>query len=165
MTILQGINIDIPCNTSSSIFVMTDGLNRYTSSNVIERDGDFFIHIDSNESKKFIPGRYTFQILNSEGLERQDVLKITANLLYSSETESYWQKVVRQCEERIAGKAIDSAQSVTVDGKSINYLSLTELFRLRDFALDKVAEEEKEEGIETSSPNDERKIVYKWSGL
>ena len=165
MTILQGINIDIPCNSASSVFVMSDGMNKFTSSNVIEKDGKLFIHISSDESKDFIPGRYSFQILDNEGLERQDVLKVAPNLLYSNDTESYWRKVLRQCEERIAGKAIDSASSVTVDGKSINYLSLTELFRLRDFALEKIAEEDREEGIEASSPNDERKIVYRWSGL
>ena len=149
----------------NSVFVMADGINKFTIDSVVEKDGSYFIHIDSDVSKNFIPGKYAFQILNSEGLEKQDNLKVTPNLLYSQDISSYWRKVLKQVEDRIAGKSIDSANAVTVDGKSISYMSLSELFKLRDFALNKIAEEEEEEGIETSSPSDEHRIKYEWSGL
>lgn len=42
-------------------------------------------------------------------------------------------------------------------------MSLSELLRLRDFALQKISEEEQEEGIDASSPNSEKRIVFTWS--
>lgn len=83
------------------------------------------------------------------------------NLLYTDSAVSYWKGVLKTVEERIAGKAIDPAKDVSVGDKRISYYSFSELMDLRNFIKGKIAEEEDEEGI---SPNNEKKIVYRWGG-
>lgn len=108
-------------------------------------------------------GRYNWQQLNSQGLEEKGEAVVQANLLYVDDASSYWKKVLKAIDERIAGKAIDPAKDVTVGDKRISYYTLDELLKLRDFVLQKIAEEDEDEGIETASPNDEKRILFKWS--
>lgn len=160
---LQGTNINIKCGSENAVLVITDGLNKFTTNQIVQAEDGNYLHFDAEETKTFIPGRYNFQIIAGDSLEEEGIIKIKPNLLYADNYESFWRKVLRQCEERIAGKAIDPANSVTVGDKSIAYMSLSDLFKLRDFAMQKIAEEDEEEGIETSSPNSEKRIIYKWS--
>lgn len=79
------------------------------------------------------------------------------SLLYADSIESYWKKVLVAIDERLAGKASESADSVTVGDKSIHYMSMDELLKLRDFALQRLAEEDED----VFSPNNEMKIRFR----
>lgn len=108
-------------------------------------------------------GRYSYQVLGSDGIIDSGVLKVKANLLYSTEIDSFWQKALRAIDDRLANKALDPANDVTVGDKKISYYKLDELLKLRSFILGKIAEEEEEEGDEAaSSPNDEHRIIFNW---
>jgi len=158
ITIFQGSRATIDAKTSSSIFVMTDGMNKYTSDAVISTDDGYKISLDASVTSGFIPGSYTYQVVNGEGLESQGKLKVKPNLLYTDSIESYWKKVLNAIDERLAGKTSDSAESITVGDKSIRYMSIDELLKLRAFALQKLAEEDEE----VVNPNNEKRIIYKW---
>ena len=73
-------------------------------------------------------GVYNYQIISDCKIYEEGKMKIKANLLYSSDIESYWQKALRQVEERLAGKSIDPANEITVGDKKINYLRNSENF-------------------------------------
>ena len=51
---------------------------------------------------------------------------------------------------------------MTVGDKRISYYRLDELLRLRDFILQKMAEEDSEDGEKASSKADQKKILYTW---
>lgn len=109
-------------------------------------------------------GRYSYQVLGSAGIIDSGVLKVKANLLYSTEIDSFWRKALRAVDDRLANKALDPANDVTVGDKKISYYKLDDLLKLRNFILGKIAEEEEEEGDEAASnPNDEHRIVFNWS--
>jgi len=109
-------------------------------------------------------GRYSYQVLGSDGIIDKGVLKVKANLLYSTEIDSFWQKALKAIDDRLKGKAVDPANDVTVGDKKISYYKLDDLLKLRSFIIGKIAEEEEEEGDETaSSPNDEHRIKFNWS--
>lgn len=107
-------------------------------------------------------GRYNYQIITDGKVDEEGIINIKANLLYSSTVDSYWKKALKAVEDRIAGKAIDPANDITVGDKKITYYSLNQLLELRDFIKQKIAEEDEEEGIETSSPNNGKVMFYKW---
>ena len=107
-------------------------------------------------------GRYNYQIITDGKIDKKGIIKIQANLLYSSSPDSYWQKALKAVEDRIAGKAIDPANDISVGDKKITYYSLNQLLELRDFIKQKIAEEDEEEGIETRSPNDGKTIYYNY---
>lgn len=114
--------------------------------------------------RRLLHGKYSYQLIADNALEDSGTIKIQANLLYSDDIDSYWRRVLKAVDDRIAGKALDSsAESISVGDKSIRYLSMNELFKLRDFALQKIAEEDEEEGDEAAeSPNNEKKILFVW---
>ena len=85
-----------------------------------------------------------------------------ANFLISADPLSYWRKALKAVEDRIAGKTLDPANDVTVGDKRISYYRLDELLRLRDFILQKMAEEDSEDGEKASSKADQKKILYTW---
>lgn len=162
-TILQGIEFKkiVP---ETSQMVLFNGLDKYVISTVEESD-KFFLYASADETKEWHSGRYSYQVIGSNGIIEEGTIKVKANLLFSTEIDSYWKKALKQVEDRITGKAIDPAESVTVGDKNIRYLSLNELFKLRDFILQKIAEEEQEEGDETAvSKSDQKRIIYAWRG-
>lgn len=91
------------------------------------------------------------------------MLKVKANLLYSSTTDSYWAQVVKACEAKLAGRAEELVFSISVGDKHINYLSTDECLKLLNFAKNKLAEEEAEEAGEIPvNPDSQRVIKYFW---
>jgi hypothetical protein len=144
--------------------VLYDGANKITLSDVIEEGGKLYITASAEETKSWIPSRYDFQVLDADGLAEKGQLKVQANLLYSSEVDSYWRKALKAVEDRLAGKALDPANDISVGDKRISYYHLDELLQLRDFILKKIAEEDEEEGEEDvlPNPNDQKVIQYVW---
>lgn len=60
----------------------------------------------------------------------------------------------------IEGKASAAQSAVTVDGKSIQYMPIADLLRLREYFYNKVCEEE---GKATKSG--QKTILYHWRGI
>ena len=160
ITFYQGTTATIDAKSLSSVFVMSDGTNKYTSDNVVSTDDGLKIRLDASVTSGFVPGKYDFQVFGADGLEKQGKLKVKPSLLYADSVESYWTMVIRAIDERLMGKTSEIAKSVTVGDKNIQYLSIDELLKLREFAKQRQAEEE-----DISSPNDQKIISHYWGGL
>lgn len=155
-TFFQGATCLVDAKTLSSTFVMSDGLHKYTGDHLITTDQGLKIELPHTETSGFVPGIYTYQVINETGLEAQGKLKVKPNLLYADDIASYWKKVVDAIDKKLAGKADEIADSVTVGDKSIRYMSIDELLKLRNFALQRLSEEDEE----AFSPINERRILY-----
>lgn len=164
MKLLQGTNFSVKVPNSTCQFVASDGTNKIIVSDLQEADdGDLYLVASSEITKDWMPTSYAYQIVDDSGLVDSGRFIVTPNLLYWGTTLSYWQTVVNQIEQKLAGKALDAAYSVTVDGKSINYMSVDELLKLHNFAKNKLAEEEAEEAGEIPvNPDSQRVIKYFW---
>lgn len=95
-------------------------------------------------------GKYSWQAQNEHGVTEQGTFIILQNfaLADSIDYKSYWQAVLDAIDAMMAGRATQAQQEVRVDGKYLKYLTVDELLKLRDFVLQKVAEEREEEGDE-----------------
>lgn len=158
-TFSQGETALIPVSEEGSTFVMSDGMNKQMSEHIISTDDGLAFELPSYATSGFVPGIYKYQVIAPNGsVASQGSLKVSPCLLYSNSLDSYWRTVLKAVEMKLAGKADDSVDSVTVGDKSLHYMSIDELMKLRDFALKKIAEEE--DGA--VSPNDARRIRYVW---
>lgn len=142
----------------------SDGTNKIIVSDIeTDTDGEYYLVASSEITKDWMPTGYSYQIIDENGLIDSGRFIVTPNLLYWGTNLPYWQTVVNQIEQKLAGKALDAAYSVTVDGKSINYMSVDELLKLLSFAKGKLAEEQaEEEGKEPWDRTNGGKIIYYW---
>lgn len=146
MKLLQGTNFQVKVPNGSCQFVASDGTNKIIVSDIeTDTDGEYYLVASAETTREWMPTGYTYQIIDENGLIDSGKLIVMPNLLYWGTSLSYWQTVVNQIEQKLAGKALDAAYSVTVDGKSISYMSVDELLKLLSFAKGKLAEEEAEE--------------------
>lgn len=164
-TILQGTEFKKDAVEGAQM-VLFNGMDKYIV-DAIEEDGKFFIYASADTTKEWHPGKYSYQMFAAaSSLLEEGELKVKANLLYSTEIYSFWKKALHAVEDRIAGKAIDPANDVSVADKRISYYRLDELLKLREFIIQKITEEDaEEEGIKTVSPNDQKRIIYAWRGI
>ena len=162
LTLLQGTAFNKPVKDPSSTLVMFNGMDKIVLS-AVEDEGECSIYAAADVTKEWHTGRYSYQLLDSGGLAEQGTIKVIPNLLYSTEVDSFWKKALKAVDDRIAGKAIDPAESISVGDKSLRYMSVSELLKLRSFILGKIAEEEAEEtGENVPGPNDQKIISYVW---
>ena len=164
ITILQGTTFNHKVSSPNAQLVASDGINKIIVSDILQdEDGTYYLTASGETTKNWNPTKYNYQILDDTGLLEEGVLKIKANLLYTSQAGSYWAQVVSACEAKLAGRAEELVYSISVGDKHINYLSIDETLKLLNFAKDKLAEEEaEEEGKEPYDKNNEHRIVYHW---
>ena len=164
MKILQGTTFQYKVPSDECQLVATDGRNKIQVTDILhDEDGAYYLVASADITKDWQPTIYSYQILTSDGLVEDGKMRVLPNLLYWHTTDSYWATVVKQIELKLAGKAEDIAYSVSVDGKSISYMSVDELLKLLNFAKDKLAEEEAEEaGKEPYDKNNQHTIKYIW---
>ena len=75
---------------------------------------------------------------------------------------SRWQSAIKQIDDILQGRASSASKSISVGDKSINYSSLDELLRLRDYFAQRLAEEQEELGEESYDKTSQKKILYVW---
>lgn len=145
--------------SSSKIIVKGDNL-KYMCENVISSDDGFYIEETSEVTKNWQVGVFKYQILNDEGIEDSGDIEILPNFALMDEDESvksHWEVVLEAIEATLAGKATAAQSSISVGDKSISYMSVSELMSLREFAKEKISEEN---GKFVSGKG--AKILHKW---
>lgn len=157
-TIFQGSTSYVDAQTMSSKFVMSNGVVKFSSDDVIDDGGRFKITLDASLTSGFIPGTYNYQVINDNGLEKQGKVKVTPNLMIVDDISSYWDKLLKAIDDTLAGRIENGANHVTVGDKSLAYYTPDQLLRLREWVVGQKAKEDGE-GI---NPNDEHKILYTW---
>ena len=161
LRLLQGTLFKTKVPNASCQFVASDGLNKIIVSDILEEGSEIFLVASAETTQSWNPTRYNYQILDADGLIEEGILKVKANLLFTTSTDSYWQQVVKACEAKLAGRAEELVYSVSVGDKHINYLSVDETLKLLNFAKNKLAEEEaEEEGVKSWDKNDQGKIPF-----
>ena len=70
----------------------------------------------------------------------------------------HWETILDAVEATLAGKATTAQSSISVGDKSISYMSVSELMSLREFAKEKIAEENGKFVAGRGA-----KIIYKWT--
>ena len=144
---------------SSKMIIKGDNL-KYTCEKIVEKDDGFYIEVPADVTKKWDAGVFKYQILNDEGVEDSGDIEILPNFALMDEGESvrsHWEIVLDAVEATLAGKATNSQTNISVGDKSIGYMSVSELLELREFAKEKIAEEN---GKFVSGNG--AKILHKW---
>ena len=146
--------------SSSSKLIIKGDFAKYTCENVVEKDDGFYIEETSEVTKNWQVGKFKYQILNDECIEDEGEIQILQNFALIEEDESvksHWEVILEAIEATLAGKATAAQSSISVGDKSISYLSVSELLELRQFAKEKIAEEN---GKFVSGNG--AKILHKW---
>ena len=146
--------------TSSSKMIIKGDFAKYTCENVVEKDNSFYIEEPADVTKNWSVGKFKYQILNDEGIEDSGDIEILPNFALMDEDESvrgHWEVVLEAIENTLAGKATQAQTNISVGDKSIGYMSVSELLELREFAKEKISEEN---GKFVSGNG--AKILHKW---
>ena len=144
---------------TSKIIIKGDNV-KYMCENVISSDDGFYIEEPAEVTKNWQVGVFKYQILNDEGIEDSGDIEILPNFALMDEDEpvkSHWETILEAIEATLAGKSTAAQSSISVGDKSISYMSVSELLELREFAKEKIAEEN---GKFVSGKG--AKILHKW---
>ena len=158
--ITRGFLFRYRVKTHSSKLIIKGDFAKYTCENVVEKDNIFYIEEPSEVTKNWSVGKFKYQILNDEGIEDSGDIEILPNFALMDEDESvksHWEVILEAIEATLAGKATAAQSSISVGDKSISYMSVSELLELREFAKEKIAEEN---GKFVSGKG--VKILHKW---
>ena len=146
--------------TPTSKLIIKGDFVKYTCENIVQKDDGFYIEEPSEVTKKWDVGTFKYQILNDEGIEDSGDIEILPNFALMDENESvrsHWEVVLEAIENTLAGKATQAQTNISVGDKTIGYMSVSELLELREFAKEKIGEEN---GKFVSGKG--AKILHKW---
>ena len=146
--------------SSSSKLIIKGDFAKYTCENVVEKDDGFYIEETSEVTKNWQVGKFKYQILNDECIEDEGEIQILQNFALMEEDESvksHWEVILEAIEATLAGKATAAQSSISVGDKSISYMSVSELMSLRQFAKEKISEENGKFVYGNG-----KKILHKW---
>lgn len=120
---------------------------------------------DKDETALWMPGKYAYQIQDENGIFEAGDFFVLRNFALQDATtyQSIWERAIKQIDDLLAGRATSASKTITVGDKTINYSSIEDLLKLRDYFSQRLAEEQAEEtGVEQFSKNDQKKIIYRW---
>ena len=158
--ITRGFLLRYRVKTSSSKMIIKGDNVKYMCENVISSDNSFYIEEPADVTKNWSVGKFKYQILNDEGIENSGDIEILPNFALMEEDESvksHWEVILEAIEATLAGKATSAQTNISVGDKSIGYMSVSELLELREFAKEKISEEN---GKFVSGNG--AKILHKW---
>lgn len=142
--------------------IFINNLGKYE---VTEKDGDALV---CSNTEDWTAGKYTYQLQSDSGVVEQGEMIVLQNLALANSTDykSRWKTVLEAVDAMLAGRATQEQKQVTAGDKKIEYLTIDELLKYREFVLGKVAEEEAEEGSSNSvNPSDQQYIRVNWRSL
>lgn len=157
----RGFPFRFTCKHGETTLVIINSFEKYT---ITEKDGDALVCEDTSAWR---PGKYSFQAQNSDGVTEQGSFIVLQNLALADSLSylSHWQTVLNAIDAVIEGRATQAQKQVRVGDKSLEYLSIDELLKLRDWVLQKVGEEKEEEGEAIASPDDQQSVKIQWRSM
>lgn len=135
----------------------TEKLN-ITSLQVV--DGKYYLVADAEDTKKYRPNTYKYQIIDNKGILQQGTAIVKQNFALADQNQSVKSRneiILDAIEAQLAGVATAGQQSISVGDKSISYLSFDQLLKAREFFKKKIAEQKK--GYVSGN---ESRIKYRW---
>lgn len=109
---VRGLNFRYHCDYANMTFAAISDFGKIT----LTSDSQGYFVADAETTKGWAIGKYTYQILSPEKILEQGEMIIKENFALEDATpySSYWRKVLKAVEDRIAGKSLDSATDITV---------------------------------------------------
>lgn len=162
---VRGFKFRYAVKSENSQLVIINSENKYILDTIEVVEGIPYIVENADVTSEWVSGNYNYQILDENGIVEEGNFIVLKNFALEDQTsfQSYWKTVLDAIDATLAGKATSAQQSVTVGDKSINYMSLSELLKLREFAKNKVAEEEAADKGETPyDKNNQHIIKFVW---
>lgn len=127
----------------------------------IEKVADlYFLKASADVTKDWAVGDYKYQILDTNGIVEEGEFIVLRNFALSdneSEVKSRNELILEAIEAQLAGRATSAQSSMSVGDKSISYMTIDELLKLRDYFKEKV---DKEKG--KYSAGNAARIKYVW---
>ncbi len=127
----------------------------------IEKVADlYFLKASADVTKDWAVGDYKYQLLDDKGIVEEGEFIVLRNFALSddeTEVKSRNELILEAIEAQLAGRATSAQSSMSVGDKSISYMTIDELLKLRDYFKEKV---DKEKG--KYSAGNAARIKYVW---
>jgi len=117
--------------------------------------------VTPEETAQWPSGEFRYQLMDNEGILDEGEFIILKNFILTDEDSCIKTKnelYLEAIEATLAGRATAAQSSMSVGDKSIQYMSVDELLKLRDYFKEKVDKEQNK-----YSTSNRGRIKYKWS--
>lgn len=161
--ITRGFTFSMEVPNEFCVLVLKSDIDKITLTNIRNKDGKLYLICDSNVTATFTPGWYQYQLIDNLGIVQSGETEVIQNYLLADQgqtVKSRNQILLQAVEAQLAGVATAAQSSITVGDKSISYMSISQLMRLRQYYKNKVNEEQ---GKRNS--NNQGRILYRWRGI
>lgn len=141
--ITQGYDFSLLVPEESTLIIKGENIKYIINS--IQEEDKWNLFAPASITSGFIPGNnYTGQILGINSILSTDTVKIIQNLAFvdaDSDIRSKNEMILEAIEAKLAGKATSDQNKIICGDKTIEYMSINELLRLRDYFKVKVDQE------------------------
>lgn len=124
------------------------------------RGAEYYLTATAEETRTWPSGEHRYQLLDENGVLAEGEFIVMKNFLLTDEDTCIKSKnelYLEAIEATLAGRATAAQSSMSVGDKSIQYMSVDELLKLRDYFKDKVDHEQNK-----FSANNRGRIKYVW---
>lgn len=156
----QGFSFKYKVTSDSAKIVIRDTGLKIIISTIEQQNNEYFLTATAEETSAWPSGNHRYQLLDDSGVLEEGDFEVTKNFLLTDEDTCIKSKnelYLEAIEATLAGRATAAQSSMSVGDKSIQYMSVDELLKLRDYFKDKVDHEQNK-----FSANNRGRIKYVW---
>ena len=156
----QGFSFKCKVTSDSAKIVIRDTGLKIVISTIEQQNNDYYLTATAEETSTWPSGNHRYQLLDDAGVLEEGDFEVTKNFLLTDEDTCIKSKnelYLEAIEATIAGKATAAQSSMSVGDKSIQYMSVDELLKLREYFKGKVEQEQNK-----YSANNRGRIKYVW---
>ena len=157
---VQGFAFSHHVKSQDSVLYIIGNGEKLTVDTVEAVEDRYVLKATAEATKDWPVGEYKYQILDANGIAEEGDFTVLRNFALSSEEDEVKSRdelILEAIEAQLAGRATSAQSSMSVGDKSISYMSIDELLKLRSYFKEKV---DKEKG--TYSTGSAGRIKYVW---
>ena len=156
----QGFRFTYHIPNDQCVMVIKDTGLKIVVDKIETISGENYLTAEADETSLWPVGSHRYQVLDDSGIIAEGDFTVIKNFLLTDEEESIKSKneeYLEAIEATISGRATSAQSSMSVGDKSISYMTIDELLKLRDYFQEKV---DKEKG--KYSAGNAGRIKYIW---
>lgn len=156
----QGFSFNYKVPSASAKIVIRDTGLKIIISTIYQHNNEYYLTATTEETSAWPSGNHRYQLLDNNGVIEEGKFEVAKNFLLTDENtciKSSNELYLEAIEATIAGKATAAQSSMSVGDKSIQYMSVDELLKLREYFKAKVEQEQNK-----YSANNRGRIKYVW---
>lgn len=156
----RGFQFRIQVANQRAILILKSDTEKISITDIQLIDGKYYLVAAAEDTKKFRPNTYKYQILDNVGILQQGTAVIRQNFTLADQNQSVKTQseiILEAIEATLGGIATQAQSSIAVGDKNISYMSFDELLKAREFFKRRVAEQKK--GYVAGN---EGRIKYRW---